>query len=157
MIISAFMHEAGHIIACFALKLKPKIKVSVFGIKLSNFSGKRILKFIVLISGPLVNLILVLICAFFLHNKFSLNKYIFMSINMIMFGFNMLPIHFLDGGQIIQLLCDNNILRNILDIIGFLFVAIIIINFSGNICLSLVALTLFIIYYMVNKIGLHIL
>jgi len=113
MLISAFLHEAGHILVCIALKTKPKVLISPFGIKLCGYPQNKISKLMVLSGGPFANLLIIIIMSFLLCHSFSLNKYIFMCINIVIMFFNMMPIHFLDGGQIVLLFCDNKIIRNI--------------------------------------------
>lgn len=156
LLISALLHEAGHILVCIALKTKPKISISPFGIKLCGYPQNKISKLMVLSGGPFANLLIIIIMSFLLCHRFSLNKYIFMCINIVIMLFNLLPIHFLDGGQIILLFCDSKIIRNIMDICGFIVLAMVIFVFSDNILLSLSAFGLFVIYYLINKKCLHL-
>lgn len=156
LFISAVIHEAGHISACCLYRVRPEIRLSVFGIKLCRYPETRLSKSVVLICGPLFNLIAATILWHLLQNKFTLDKYIFMSTNIVLFIFNMLPVYFLDGGQIVMLVCDNKLVRNIMDASGFIIIFIIAVTFSENIILSVLSLTLFLLYYLINKKDLHI-
>lgn len=152
LIVSSVLHELGHIAACILFKIKPHIVISPFGFKLRRYTNNKKEKLIILISGPIVNLGLVLISAVLLHNKYSLNKHIFFIVNIIIFSFNMLPISFLDGGQVLACFCQNTDLRKVLDIVSFVFIAVIVIIYSNNILVSLSAVTFFLVYYFINTI-----
>ncbi|MBE6887000.1 MAG: hypothetical protein E7484_01120 [Ruminococcaceae bacterium] len=145
------MHEAGHIIACIILGTKPRIELSVFGIKLIGYPRTKGKKFIVLISGPLINLAMVAISVFLLKINFSLNIYVFMVINYVILIFNCLPVFFLDGGQIVALFCADPMVRKTLDIISIAVFCVMTAVFSNNIYTSAAMVSLFIIYYFINK------
>ena len=81
LIISSVIHETGHILSCIIFGYKPEIKISVFGIRLSEYPDKKYLKLIVLISGPFINCLTIIICLLVLNYKFSLNIYTFTHIN----------------------------------------------------------------------------
>lgn len=151
LLISSLLHEIGHIAACLLCGCKPKIKISVFGIKLSRYPEKIYKKALVIICGPLVNLVAFLVCAAMISQKFTLDLYIFMLINLIILIFNCMPVFFMDGGQLVALFCQNYILRNILDILSLIVIIIIVLLLSENIIVSLVSLTLFLLYYYMNK------
>ncbi|MDE5995505.1 MAG: hypothetical protein K2G56_01170 [Eubacterium sp.] len=92
IILFSLLHELGHITALILFRVKPDfIKISFYGIGLkykSNLSKTK--EFIVLLCGPLVNLI------FFLVLKDD--------INLILLLMNIFPALPLDGGRIIKLL-----------------------------------------------------
>jgi len=155
LIISSVIHEIGHITACLLFGIKPKLRISVFGAKLYNCTTSSVKKLFILMCGPLANLWLVLIAMCFLHTNFSLKLYIFMCINIVLFMFNILPVHFLDGGQILLLLTDNKITRNVMDIVSFIILFLSVYILSNNIYSSAFALIIFAIYYYINKNGLH--
>lgn len=96
--VSCIIHEMGHLIAMSIFNAESKsICISGLGIKILQSrnimlnSGKSL---IILICGPLINLIIYL----FGINIFSQD---FLNINMTLFLFNMLPFRNLDGGSII--------------------------------------------------------
>ena len=140
------MHETGHIVACVILGTKPVINISYYGIKLMGYPYKSSEKLLVLISGPLVNLLVLIICYFNIKYRFSLKMYIFMCVNIIIFIFNILPIHFMDGGQIIGMLVENRQVIKILDFMSIITVVIVIFLFSKNYLHSIMAFGLFLFY-----------
>lgn len=152
LIVSSVLHEAGHIASCLIFKKKPKIKVSIFGIKLSDYPTEKIKKLLVLSSGPFVNTILILISYYgFLNKEFSLNIYVFMCVNAVSLIFNILPIHFLDGGQIFNMFCSNNLICKIAEIISITFILVVLILFAKNIYVSIAAVILFFFYCFIIK------
>ena len=91
IILFSMLHEIGHIAALLLFRVKPDlIKISFYGIGLkykSNLSKAK--EFIVLICGPLINLI------FFLILRDD--------INLILLLINIFPVLPLDGGRILKL------------------------------------------------------
>ena len=101
-ILSSFLHEAGHILRYIALTDKfPKIEFSVFGFKMKNDIKSLLQLTVILICGPLANMILVFYCFSVLSSAFSLSTYVFMIVNALIFTVNMLPVYYLDGGQLL--------------------------------------------------------
>ena len=101
-IVFSFLHEAGHIVAyLICYKKWPKINISIFGFRMENnilFQKNSILIFL---SGPLVNFIIVIIIFYLLKIKATFQLYIIFFINLILFSINILPVYYLDGGQIL--------------------------------------------------------
>ena len=155
LLVSSVLHESGHIAACILCNSKPRISASVFGFKLSRYPDEKNKKLFVLISGPSVNFALIIVTAILLKDSFSLQKYIFLNINIIIFFFNMLPIYFLDGGQIVRMFTRNTKLLKLIDIVSIITVVIISVRFSGNKLHSVGAIVLFITYYIINKLNLR--
>ena len=151
LVISSFLHESGHIIACFLCGSRPHIDISVFGIKLKGYPNSILKKMVVIICGPAVNLILIIVSMILLSTEFNLNIYVFMVVNTIILLFNCLPIYFLDGGQIAMLFLQNKYIRAILDIISILIVFIVLISVSNNVIISICLFSLFIMYYFINR------
>lgn len=92
IILFSLAHEIGHLSALLLFGVKPElIKVSFYGIGLKYKNNLSKLKeFVVLICGPLVNIILFLI----LKDE----------INLILLIINIFPAPPLDGGRILKLL-----------------------------------------------------
>lgn len=155
LLVSSVLHEAGHIAACILCNSKPRISASVFGFKLSRYPDEKNKKLFVLISGPSVNLVLIIVVSLLLKDGFSLQKYIFLNINFIIFVFNMLPVDFLDGGQIIRIFTQNTKMLKFIDIASIITVVMSSVCFSGNKLHSLAAVALFITYYIINKLNLR--
>ena len=114
MIIFAFLHEIGHLIAGLILGLKPEkieiipvgltvsFKVNIEGINKKKGNGNMfvIKEIIVAIAGPIVNL-LIFIITLLNEEKTYLNNLIMYS-NLLIFIFNLIPIYPLDGGRILK-------------------------------------------------------
>ena len=110
LMLFAFIHEIGHLIAGLILKLKPKlIKITPFGLSITfegygkevhkNINKKRIL---IALAGPLTNIILVFIFILIPDWKIILSKEILIYSNLIIALFNLMPIYPLDGGRILE-------------------------------------------------------
>lgn len=114
MIIFAFLHEIGHLIAGLILRLKPEkieiipvgltvsFKVDIEGINKKKGNGNMFIikEIIVAIAGPIVNL-LIFIITLLNEEKTYLNNLIMYS-NLLIFIFNLIPIYPLDGGRILK-------------------------------------------------------
>ena len=114
MIIFAFLHEIGHLIAGIIFGHKPKkieiipvgltisFKVDIEGINKKKGNGNMfvIKEIIVAIAGPIVNL-LIFILTLLNEEKTYLNNLIMYS-NLLIFIFNLIPIYPLDGGRILR-------------------------------------------------------
>ena len=114
MIIFAFLHEIGHLIAGLILRLKPEkieiipvgltvsFKVDIEGINKKKGNGNMFIikEIIVAIAGPIVNL-LIFIITLLNEEKTYLNNLIMYS-NLLIFIFNLIPIYPLDGGRILN-------------------------------------------------------
>lgn len=151
LIISALLHEAGHIIADIACGYKPRIKVSVFGICLKNYPFEKRKKFWVLICGPLVNILLIAASCALLNFNFSVNRYIFMCVNIVLLIFNILPVSFLDGGQLLNIFVSNKKILTAAEIISLLLITVILFYLTENKTVSAVGISLFLTYYCINK------
>ena len=103
-ILSSIAHECGHIVTYIILMRKlPEIDVSIFGFKMKNniLNDKHLSR--VLISGPLVNLFLAIGGILKLSTGFSVETYVFIVVNIIIFTVNILPVFYMDGGQLLYL------------------------------------------------------
>lgn len=108
LLMFSFLHEMGHLLALYIFGGKADSLIfSYYGFALKYQSRlSRTKEFIVLLCGPLVNLILYL----FLKDD----------INLILFVLNILPIYPLDAGRIIHLYSINLSKK-----LGFVFLLII--------------------------------
>lgn len=102
----AFIHELGHMLAGIILKLKPKsLSIMPFGISITfeTYGYKKLIeikKIIIALAGP-VNNILIIIITTLLHINANLKGMIIYS-NMLIAIFNLIPLYPLDGGRILK-------------------------------------------------------
>ena len=114
IMIFAFIHELGHLLAGLLMGMKPeKIELMPFGvsisfkIKIEEYNKKikkgnilELKKIIVALAGPITNLIII-----FLIDKLNIDILKSLTIiytNLIIMIFNLLPIYPLDGGRILK-------------------------------------------------------
>lgn len=94
----SFLHEIGHyLMACFFKFEIDKMVVLPFGVFLSlnDFGKHRVIEeILVVVMGPLVNLLMML---------FFYNSYLF-KVNLFILLFNLLPIYPLDGSKLLLLI-----------------------------------------------------
>jgi len=121
LMLFAFLHELGHLLAGLMLNMKPRVlEIAPYGFsisfednyiscnkKIKNSSMVSIKKILIASAGPIVNLIMILII--YAYYFISKNNYIFgIQLNMIIYSnllifiFNLLPIYPLDGGRILK-------------------------------------------------------
>ncbi len=101
-ILSSILHEAGHVAAyIIILKQMPKIKITIFGFVMQYPRANSKNLWLVTLCGPLVNITACCISFLLLQSKFTLNLYVFMWVNAVIFAFNMLPVYYLDGGHLL--------------------------------------------------------
>jgi len=156
LMISTLCHEAGHILACIICGYRPKVKVSLFGLSLRNYPEEKAKKVFVLICGPLVSFIIIFVSYVLIKNNFRLDLYVFLCVNVIIFIFNMLPVSFLDGGQLLQnFIWDDRIIRA-LDKLSVAIFAVSVFVFTDNLIYSVLSVVLFCLYYCINKINLRL-
>ena len=102
----AFIHELGHMIAGLLLKLKPKsLNFMPFGISITfeDYGYKKLMeikKILIAIAGPITNLVICIITAL-LHIEEKTKELIIYS-NILIGLFNLIPLYPLDGGRILK-------------------------------------------------------
>ncbi len=100
LMLFAFIHELGHLIAGISLGLKAKsINIMPFGVSINfeDYSDKYIIKKIIIaIAGPLTNLIIVILG---MCNKWEED---IIYANVLIGMFNLIPLYPLDGGRILK-------------------------------------------------------
>lgn len=135
---SAFLHELGHIFATYFCGVEIKeLSFSLIGIKMRLKKSLSLVPFskkiMLLIAGPLVNVILAMI---FL--AFSLKVYAL--INLVTAIFNLLPAKTLDGGKILldilNLKLAPNTAETVSDIVSLVVSALLFILGAIVLCVS---------------------
>lgn len=113
MLFSVF-HELGHMFFGILLGFKPKVlEIMPFGLciefdsKSENYNKKikngtllTIKKMIIAISGPLTNLVFIIVFSIFPISFFKIERELVIYSNIIIGIFNLIPIYPLDGGRI---------------------------------------------------------
>lgn len=161
----AFIHEIGHMMAGIFLKLKPKsLSFMPFGISVNfeTYEYKNLVeikKILIAIAGPLINLIICIITQF-LHIDIKVKEIIEYS-NILIALFNLIPVYPLDGGRILKgiirlkkekIEADEliNKISNILIVVLTIITSIIIL-YLKNIAILFVLIYLWIITISENK------
>ena len=102
----AFIHELGHMVAGLILKLKPKtLSLMPFGVSITfeTYEYRKMVeikKIIVFLAGPLTNLLICIITSF-LNIDIRIKEIIEYS-NILIALFNLIPLYPLDGGRILK-------------------------------------------------------
>ena len=109
LMLLAFIHECGHLLAGLLIKLKPKkLEINPFGLAIvfEEFGSRNkefeLKKVLIATAGPLTNLIIILIVWLFNLPIKDITKEILIYANILIIAFNMLPIYPLDGGRIVR-------------------------------------------------------
>lgn len=150
-IVSSIWHEIGHISAYKICTGKmPEIDVSVFGFKMKNNVLYHDNYVIILLSGPFTNFLLAAASFFLVQNQFKLNLYVFMIVNTILFIYNILPVYYLDGGQVLYSvsLIYQRFHRQI-SCFFIIFTVVMLIYFTGSIAPIFISA----IYFIINIIN----
>lgn len=168
ILILAFVHELGHLLAGIILGMKPaKLELKPYGISISfkinpNDYNKKIAKgnllelkkAIVACSGPVTNLIIIIITLNLRLNIFTSLLIIYSNILLIIF--NLIPMYPLDGGRIVKsliyLFLGKKKAEKYTNNISFVF--LIIVTFMGsvatfyfeNMAIFLIIICLWLIY-----------
>ena len=143
-LISAVLHETGHLIMMYAFSAPPeKLTLGFFGMRIDKReSSLSFLKeTIVALAGPIVNLIIALVS--FVFYKFYCNEQMLKisTINLMLGLFNLIPIEPLDGARAIKntlsMFLDEQCIDKILNSILWFFLILLywlsikVINLSG--------------------------
>ncbi len=100
-VVASLLHECGHLLLLWQFGCKPrKIAFELGGIAVikSGYQLPPTREVLVLAAGSLTNFLLALL--FFSHSP------TFAAINLLVGGFNLLPLSMLDGGKLLAILCD---------------------------------------------------
>ena len=100
------IHEIGHILVGLILKMRPeKLEIMPFGISISfykeiNNKKINIKEICVALAGPIVSLILAILCRYIDLKFVTVQEAVYSNILILLF--NLIPIYPLDGGRIIK-------------------------------------------------------
>ena len=104
-LICAVLHEGGHILAFWMLTGRlPRVGCSLCGLKI-EMDGEQlslIKENLLLLSGPLANLVVAALTGLLILSRATFARYFFACENLCLALFNLLPIGFLDGGRLIH-------------------------------------------------------
>lgn len=112
----ALFHELGHMLAGIILGFKPNsLEIMPLGLsigfenKVENYNKKikkgtllTLKKIIIAISGPITNLIFIILFLIFPISFFGINRELILYANILIAIFNLIPIYPLDGGRIVK-------------------------------------------------------
>lgn len=147
-IISTLIHEIAHIVAYrYFVKKWPVINISLFGYRMENNVTYIKNHSFIFLRGPLINIIIAVVSFYLILQKAEFKRYIWLYINLIIFTFNILPVYFLDGGQVLYRLSPFY-QRNYIGI-SFLFVllmSVMVITFTDDFA----PVFIFLVYFLVN-------
>lgn len=156
VMLCCLIHELGHVffMLSFGCNIK-RIELSGFGFKIFCPSMRGLSKFKLIsiyIGGILANFISsIVFYKVAISGFYSYNFFILSGISIYLLVFNMLPINGLDGGQILNILFEGFLSKQIyllryisLLFCVFLFIFGIILAKSGNLCILVVSIWLFI-------------
>ncbi len=151
-IIASIIHESVHIFFYILLYKKiPKLKFSIFGISLKNNYNNQNKNLIILIFAPLINIIIAIIGLMNLEIKFTISVFVFSYVNLIIGLINFLPIEYLDGGRVLDILFLNYTrYSKVINIVCMIILFIILIFFSSDKIRTGISLLIFFIYYLIN-------
>ena len=143
-LISAVLHESGHLIMMYAFLSPPeKLTLSFFGMRIDkkDSSLSFFKETIVALAGPTVNLIIALLS--FIFYKFYCNELMLKisTINLMLGLFNLIPVEPLDGARAIKntlsMFLDEQCIDKILNSLLWIFLILLyclsikVINLSG--------------------------
>ncbi len=131
-LISAFVHEAGHVFMMYMLKIKiNKMSFRAFGIDIvtQTTNTSKIKQLAILFAGAFFNII-AFVCFYILCCIYDIEKIKYLLLcNLSLAIFNLLPIPMLDGGQIAYIIFSAFLkdakARKIMDIISYLILFVL--------------------------------
>lgn len=114
LMLFAILHELGHMLAGILLGFKPNsIEIMPVGLsigfesKIDNYNKKikkgtllTLKKIIIAASGPITNIIFIILFTFIDFSVFNMNRELIVYSNILIAIFNLVPIYPLDGGRI---------------------------------------------------------
>lgn len=108
-LIAAFLHESGHLLAMWAMDCRPReIHLIPAAIKIiRGYPNKKYGELAIALCGPAANFACYLTLRLWYFGCGGAALLHFAIINLLLGGFNMLPVTGLDGGTVLRLLLEN--------------------------------------------------
>ena len=175
LMLFAFLHEMGHLLAGVVLKFNPEsIKIMPLGLVVSfnvsahNHNEKilksnffKIKKIVIALAGPITNIVIFILLISFNFGLNMENRLICIYSNILIAIFNLLPIYPLDGGRVVKGLLSiylnkldsikwSNIISNVTLYI-ITFISSIAIYYYKNIAILFIVIYLWTITIIQNK------
>ena len=175
LMLFAFLHEMGHLLAGVVLKFNPEsIKIMPLGLVVSfnvsshNHNEKilksnsfKIKKIVIALAGPITNIVIFILLISFNLGLNMENRLICIYSNILIAIFNLLPIYPLDGGRVVKGLLSiylnkldsikwSNIISNVTLYI-ITFISSIAIYYYKNIAILFIVIYLWTITIIQNK------
>lgn len=175
LMLFAFLHEMGHLLAGVALKFNPEsIKIMPLGLVVSfnvsahNHNEKilksnsfKIKKIVIALAGPITNIVIFILLIYWSFGLSIETRIICIYSNILIAIFNLLPIYPLDGGRVVKGLLSiylnkldsikwSNIISNVTLYI-ITFISSIAIYYYKNIAILFIVIYLWTITIIQNK------
>jgi stage IV sporulation protein FB len=106
-LLAGILHETGHtLLYTLLLHRRPQLQIGLGGIALCwNSAGISVRnQTTILFAGPAVNFLFGILAAEICSRNFQLSWFVFGGVNVLLGSFNLLPLGFLDGGRLLELL-----------------------------------------------------
>ena len=107
LMLFAFIHELGHLLAGVLVGFKPKsLTIMPLGISINfniiTINNINIKKLIIALAGPITNLLVILITYVLKTELYKITYQEIIYSNLLIFLFNLIPLYPLDGGRILK-------------------------------------------------------
>lgn len=135
-ILAVLLHECSHAaVYSFLVKRPCEFEIGIGGIALlwREQDTGPFGRLLMLLAGPAVNYVTALICFVYCENRFRFFISLLGGVSLLLGTFNLLPLHFLDGGRILSLVLRYvvpvNLENKIIQIVQMLCVGLLAVAF----------------------------
>ena len=161
MLFAVFLHEMAHLSVMWVSRCAPKeINLCPGGVQILASTVKNKPEILILLSGPVINILLFIILWFPFDKTSHTSVLEFAVINLIYGVFNLIPVRNLDGGSIVEIILTEflgfqkaRIILNIITIAFAVFILLLALFFSinGDINYSLYIMVLYLFIPIIFK------